>query len=316
MHAPKLAIWLVWLLSVLLLLGCVQSLQAVKIGLIAPFEGQYREIGVDVIPAARLAIREYAEQSQETGVAIELVAYDDSGDPALAADQARILLTDPDIVMVIGHWRDNTTQAALPVYVDAHIPLVTVSAATFEESGNNAIYYISPAYATLQSAATQWADTQLDESEIMIEQFQRTMSEEIGRVINHNGTATFLGNPDWGLSQFYSLTNGLADGQYYVSADILPELVPPSVMPESQIDIFITRYTEGNIGIPPGPMAFRAYYATWFAIQQVVARAGSSARTPFDASFNEKGPDNRLALPLYLFQWTDGQRTLISQLYP
>jgi len=102
----------------------------VKIGLVAPFEGRYRYVGYDLFPAVRLAVREV---NQDGGIGagtkaspyfVELVAYDDGGDPAMAAQQARKLTVDPDVVVAIGHFREETTRTALPVYTVAGIPLV------------------------------------------------------------------------------------------------------------------------------------------------------------------------------------------------
>src|SRR5574341_1834510 len=110
-----------------LLAGCIPAApQVVKIGLVAPFVGRYREIGDDVIPAARLAVREWAEQ-HGSGLVIELVAYDDAGDQQQAVDQALNLVIDPEVEIVVGHWLDETTQAALPMYQDAGLPLITFS---------------------------------------------------------------------------------------------------------------------------------------------------------------------------------------------
>src|SRR5688500_17588095 len=91
------------LFIVLLLdIGCIRTTpRVIKIGLVAPFEGRYREIGVDIIPAVRLAIREWAAKSINSGVAIELVAYDDGGEPERAVVEARKLAADPDVAIVI-----------------------------------------------------------------------------------------------------------------------------------------------------------------------------------------------------------------------
>src|SRR5919108_607445 len=61
----------------------------VKIGLVAPFEGRYREVGYEVIYAVRLAVREANAGGGVAGYSVELTALDDGGDSALAAHQAR-----------------------------------------------------------------------------------------------------------------------------------------------------------------------------------------------------------------------------------
>jgi branched-chain amino acid transport system substrate-binding protein len=96
----------------------------VKIGLVAPFEGRYRAIGYDVIYAARLALHEVNQAGGVGGYAVELVAYDDGSQPAMAMEQARKLNVDPDVLAAIGHFREETTRAAVGAYAQGGLPLV------------------------------------------------------------------------------------------------------------------------------------------------------------------------------------------------
>lgn len=88
----------------------------VKIGLVAPFEGRYRDLGYDVIYSARLAIREANLASGPGQTKTLLVAVDDFGDPEIARESAKAMTLDPDVMAVIGHWLPGTTAAARPVY--------------------------------------------------------------------------------------------------------------------------------------------------------------------------------------------------------
>ncbi|HHN93450.1 MAG TPA: hypothetical protein ENK17_01655, partial [Anaerolineae bacterium] len=96
----------------------------VKLGLAAPFEGRYRYVGYDVIYAVRLALREANAAGGVGGYGVELTAYDDSADPDLAVETARQLAVDSALVAVSGHFRTETTAAALPVYAQAGLSLV------------------------------------------------------------------------------------------------------------------------------------------------------------------------------------------------
>jgi ABC-type branched-subunit amino acid transport system substrate-binding protein len=99
----------------------------VKIGLVAPFEGRYRAIGYEAIYAARLAIREINRAGGVRGLRVELVALNDDGDAAMAAEQARKLAIDPQVVAVIGHYRSEPTAAALAVYCEQALTLLAVA---------------------------------------------------------------------------------------------------------------------------------------------------------------------------------------------
>lgn len=130
--APQWAKWpvdkrlgFVWLLVIFLLSGCASVDPVVKIGLVAPFEGQNRAVGYDVIYSARLAVREMNEAGGIGGYRVALVALDDSSDPTLAAQTARALVADPQVVAVVGHWGEETTAVAAPIYAAAglaHLP--------------------------------------------------------------------------------------------------------------------------------------------------------------------------------------------------
>ncbi len=98
----------------------------VKIGLAAPFEGRYRAIGYEAIYAARLAIREINAAGGIGGYRVELFVLDDGGDPAMAIEQARKMAIDPQVIAVIGHYRPETTGAAIDHYCAERLPLLAV----------------------------------------------------------------------------------------------------------------------------------------------------------------------------------------------
>ncbi len=121
--------WRLLLILLWLLPGCVPRLpRVVKIGLVAPFEGRDRPIGYDAIYAARLAVRQINETGGAGGWKLALVAYDDRGEAASARTAARNLLTDGEVVAVIGHYRQPTTEAAAPLYAQGGLPLIVIGA--------------------------------------------------------------------------------------------------------------------------------------------------------------------------------------------
>ncbi len=118
-------ITLVLILCLLIaLVGCRKAPRVVKIGLVAPFEGQNRVVGYDVIYSARLAVREINKSGGIGGYHLALTALDDGGDPDQAAEVADSLVIDPDVVAVVGHWMTATTAIAKPIYQEAGLPFV------------------------------------------------------------------------------------------------------------------------------------------------------------------------------------------------
>jgi hypothetical protein len=89
----------------------------VKIGLSAPFEGRYRDLGYEVLHAVRLAVR------QRNGIGgvgdrylIELVALNDFDDADEAVVQARKMSVDRDVLGVLGAWSAQTGGPAAAEY--------------------------------------------------------------------------------------------------------------------------------------------------------------------------------------------------------
>ncbi|MBI1276490.1 MAG: hypothetical protein GC179_00030 [Anaerolineaceae bacterium] len=95
--------------------GNANSIQ--RIALLAPFEGRYSEIGYDAYYSARLAIKEHGDDS------IELLAIDDGGSSASAAERAKALSADPlvKVAIILGsHAAQPEAQKAfgeLPVII-------------------------------------------------------------------------------------------------------------------------------------------------------------------------------------------------------
>jgi ABC-type branched-subunit amino acid transport system substrate-binding protein len=81
-----------------------------RIALLAPFEGRYREVGYNAYYAALLAFEEGASSP------IELLAVDDGGSPASAADRARALAHDPLVAGVIALGDAATSDSAQAAY--------------------------------------------------------------------------------------------------------------------------------------------------------------------------------------------------------
>lgn len=136
----------------------------IKIGLVAPFEGRYRDVGYDVIYAVRLALRQAnaaggvggGSSSADPRYNVELVAYDDGGDPAMAVEQARKLAVDPTVVAVIGHFGQDTTATALDVYTEADIPLVAPPGFELVLTGGLQVYHLAPPAGVVADALLQY----------------------------------------------------------------------------------------------------------------------------------------------------------------
>lgn len=303
------------LLVMLNLVGCgVGTPETIKIGLVAPFEGRYREIGYDVIPAVRLAIREFASTSREQPFIIELVAYDDGADPAEAIEQANRLTADPEVAIVIGHWRDDTTRAALEVYARAGLPVITYSGDDL--TSTRAIYNLAPSSADLESASRQWLSAQQREGEVWSP--HESDVTRLAENFNEHGfdeNNVVVGGDMLGLQQFFDLTAGRANGVYFVTGLAQPQdRADSGLWTDEAAGTFTTGFTEGSLGTPPGPYSTAAYEAAWLAISIIADEYGVTISNTLigDLGFGVDG--RRLSAPIFLYEWQSGQRLLVSRL--
>jgi ABC-type branched-subunit amino acid transport system substrate-binding protein len=123
---------LTWLIT-FIMVGCLDTEPVVKIGLVGPFEGRYREVGYDVIYSARLAVREINAAGGIGGYRVALVALDDSGDSDLAMSVASSMVIDLEVVAGVGPWLEATTAAAAPIYAGAGLPFINTNEARYAQ---------------------------------------------------------------------------------------------------------------------------------------------------------------------------------------
>jgi ABC-type branched-subunit amino acid transport system substrate-binding protein len=139
----------------LVLSACASTEPVIKIGLVAPFEGQFRAIGYEAIYAARLAIRQINARGGVRGYRIELVALDDRGEDIRAQEAARQLIIDPQVVVVIGHYRPATTASALEVYCASGLSVVAIESSSTSDACQGGVLFIG------RASADHWSDNRL-----------------------------------------------------------------------------------------------------------------------------------------------------------
>ncbi|MGC9335803.1 MAG: branched-chain amino acid ABC transporter substrate-binding protein, partial [Anaerolineae bacterium] len=106
--------------------GCVEipAGETVRIAYVGPMTGPYSAFGVDISRGAELAIK---AQPDIMGFPIELVVEDTQGSPEEGAAVANKLAALPRLAGVAGHTFSGSTEAAIPVYEDAHLVMVSPS---------------------------------------------------------------------------------------------------------------------------------------------------------------------------------------------
>ena len=129
----------------LMITGCSkkeESVQAIKVGVAGPHSGDLASYGIPTVRAAELVVKDVNEKGGILGRPIELLIEDDVCKPEVAANTATKLVSDGAVV-VVGHVCSGATKAALGIYNDAGIIVMSPSATNpgLTQSGDYPNFY-------------------------------------------------------------------------------------------------------------------------------------------------------------------------------
>ena len=100
----------------------------IKIGYAGPMAGDYSAFGIDISNAGLLAEEDANEAGGVEGFEFELLIEDTQGGPEGGASVANLYVSDPDVVAIAGHTFSGSTAAAIPIYNEARLPMMSPSA--------------------------------------------------------------------------------------------------------------------------------------------------------------------------------------------
>ncbi len=115
------------LLAFILSLGCKPKEKVYRVALAVPLTGDIAAMGQGMKRGAQLAVDE-ANLSGRFKRKIELRALDDRADPKEAVNVANQIVSDPQIVAVIGHLNSGCSIPAAQVYAKNNLLMVTPAA--------------------------------------------------------------------------------------------------------------------------------------------------------------------------------------------
>ena len=98
--------------------------EVIKIGYAGPMTGDYAAFGIDSSQAGMLAIKDAGEFK---GRPFELDAQDTQGSGEGGAAVANLFVSNPHIVAISGHTFSGSTAAAIPIYNQARIPMMSAT---------------------------------------------------------------------------------------------------------------------------------------------------------------------------------------------
>ncbi|MGC8826362.1 MAG: ABC transporter substrate-binding protein, partial [Anaerolineae bacterium] len=184
-------------LSGVMMGGCrpVTSTDAVKIGLVAPFEGAGRELGYAVLAAVQMAIRERNAAGDTAGRPIELVALNDEMDLLMSGMQMEKLVLDNAVLGVIGPWSPAAIYQAVPFASKYGLPVLL--AVPYAHWLPDSTFVLAPSPSVFAQAAQTRFGSAPDaafEMHIEDEELHTTVQEAFARqglrVVDGEGTAS------------------------------------------------------------------------------------------------------------------------------
>jgi len=129
----------------LMITGCTkkeEAAQTIKVGVAGPHSGDLASYGIPSVRAAELVVKDVNEKGGILGKQVELLVEDDVCKPEVAANTATKLVSDGAVV-VVGHICSGATKAALGIYKDAGIIVMSPSATNpgLTQSGDYPNFY-------------------------------------------------------------------------------------------------------------------------------------------------------------------------------
>lgn len=106
-------------------LADAQSKGTIKIATQTPLSGGQASIGESIKLAVQLAIEHKKGALEKMGFKVELVPYDDQAKPDVGVSNARNIIVDKNILLVIGHFNSGVAIPSSEVYKDVQLAMIS-----------------------------------------------------------------------------------------------------------------------------------------------------------------------------------------------
>ena len=119
--------------SLALLVALVAALPAtawaqkgkIKIAVQAPLSGEQAALGEHIKLGAQLAVEEASKTFKDLGYELVLVPQDDQAKPEVGVANARNMVADPEVLVIVGHFNSGVALPASEVYKDAMLVMIS-----------------------------------------------------------------------------------------------------------------------------------------------------------------------------------------------
>ena len=99
--------------------------EVIKVATQTPLSGEQAAIGEQIKLGAQIAVEESAKRFQALGFSLILVPYDDQAKPEVGVANARNIVADPGILLVVGHWNSGVAIPSSDIYKDAALAMIS-----------------------------------------------------------------------------------------------------------------------------------------------------------------------------------------------
>ncbi|TMA97865.1 MAG: branched-chain amino acid ABC transporter substrate-binding protein [Deltaproteobacteria bacterium] len=97
----------------------------IKIAVQAPLSGEQAALGEHIKLGAQLAVEEASKAFKDLGYELVLVPQDDQAKPEVGVANARNMVADPDVLVIVGHFNSGVALPASEVYKDAMLVMIS-----------------------------------------------------------------------------------------------------------------------------------------------------------------------------------------------
>jgi branched-chain amino acid transport system substrate-binding protein len=105
--------------------GDAQGKGTIKIATQSPLSGGQAALGEGIKLGAQLAIEKFKGNLEKAGFKVELVPFDDQAKPDVGVANAKNIIADKDIMVVIGHLNSGVAIPASEVYKEVSLAMVS-----------------------------------------------------------------------------------------------------------------------------------------------------------------------------------------------
>jgi len=105
--------------------GSSKGSNVIKIATQTPLSGGSATLGESIKLGAQLALEEQKEKFKKLGFELQLVPYDDQGDPKKGVANAQLIGADKQILGVVGHLNSGVAIPSSEIYEKYSIPMVS-----------------------------------------------------------------------------------------------------------------------------------------------------------------------------------------------